>query len=34
VEKKKLENEEISDFVKTSVFSIVLEVVKKFDERF
>ncbi|MDR2639970.1 MAG: RecQ family zinc-binding domain-containing protein [Candidatus Peribacteria bacterium] len=34
VEKKKLTNEEVDDFVKTSVFSIVLEVVKKFDEKF
>jgi hypothetical protein len=29
-----MKNEEIKDFVKTSVFALVLEVVKKFDERF
>lgn len=34
IEKKHLENMDIEDYVKTSVFSIVLEVVKKFDERF
>lgn len=34
IEKKHIENLDIEDFVKTSVFSIVLEVVKKFDERF
>jgi hypothetical protein len=27
-------NEEIDDFVKTSVFAIVLEIVKKFDSKF
>jgi ATP-dependent DNA helicase RecQ len=34
IEKKKLANEEIDDFVKTSVFAIVLEIVKKFDTKF
>jgi superfamily II DNA helicase RecQ len=34
IEKKKLANQEIDDFVKTSVFAIVLEIVKKFDTKF
>jgi ATP-dependent DNA helicase RecQ len=34
IEKRKLANEEIDDFVKISVFAIVLEIVKKFDTKF
>jgi superfamily II DNA helicase RecQ len=34
IEKKKVLEEDFEDFVKTSVFSLVLEVVKKFDEKF
>lgn len=34
IEKKKFWNTEIQDLVKVSVFSIILETIKKFDEKF